>query len=339
MPEFKSPFRVRTLGTPARSRPSGNPSSAHSGLGPVLILGLLAGSGLGGCKTSGSESPSTSKASAAASASGEAPASAASGPTSGPASVPGSAAEAQPAAHLGEATLDQAQALERANAALDQGDVRAAVQALEEVVAGPPSAARTSALLALAHTLESTDPAAAGRWYGRLLAEAPDVPEAHFAAGRFRAGHDDVKGAMAAFRDALTLQPDLLPVYPLLGALLVQSGAKDEAAALYLTYERRLEALTLRVQGATTPMGEKLPVIELFGLLDDERAQTALTALLEDPLPEIRVAAASALAEAGEPESLSAIAKAAVAEKDGVARQLLTQVLARARRRVAEAPP
>jgi Flp pilus assembly protein TadD len=248
-------------------------------------------------------------------------------------------AEAPTPAHLGDPTLDQALALDRANAAFKQGDVPTAVRALEEVVAGPPSAARTSALMSLANTLEATDPAAAGRWYVRLLAEAPDVPEAHFAAGRFRAVQDDVKGAMAAFREALRLQGDLLPVYPLLGALLVQTGAKDEAAQLFLTYERRLEALSKRVKASATPLGEKLPVIELFGLVDDERSQAVLTELLKDPLPEVRVASASALAQSGEPEHLVTISEAAVAERDGVARQLLTQILMQFRSRVAEAPP
>lgn len=256
-----------------------------------------------------------------------------------PREVPSAAAGSVIPESLGEATLEQAEALERANEAIARGDLPRGREALQVVISGPPSAARTSALMAMAFSYESSDPAQATRWYEQLVDAAPTVPEVWFAVGRHRGAQEDHAGSISAFEQALRLSPDLLPVYPLLGAQLLQQKKRTELAELMAVYEMRLKALVDRVKSAEEPLESRMHVLELFALLDDERGQETLIELLKDPLAEIRVAAASALAELGEPEGLEAIAKATVAEQDAVARQLLTHTLQRARRRVEQSTP
>jgi tetratricopeptide (TPR) repeat protein len=241
-------------------------------------------------------------------------------------------------------TAAQLEALERGNAALAERDFAGALPHFLRAVQGPPSGAAVSALLAAVEALEALDRAPeAAELVERALRLAPAVPEVHFAAGRFFAGQVDHVRAVRHFERALALEPDLLPVYPLLGAVLVKAERPQDAAGTMTRYETRLSRLLKALRSpAETPDARRHAIVDLLALLDDERATEGLIAALRDPHPQVRMAAGGALADAPTAEAVVALSEAVVAETDGVARRVLTANLARARDALAAtlgAPP
>lgn len=241
-------------------------------------------------------------------------------------------------------TAAQLEALERGNAALAARDFAGALPHFLSASQGPPSGAAVSALLAAVEALEALDRAPeATELVEKALRLAPAVPEVHLAAGRFFAGQVDHVRAVRHFERALALEPDLLPVYPLLGAVLVKADRPQDAANTMARYEARLNRLLQGLRAPTeTPDARRHAIVDLLALLDDERATEGLIAALRDPHPQVRMAAGGALADAPTAEAVVALSEAAVAEQDGVARRVLAANLARARDALAAtlgAPP
>jgi tetratricopeptide (TPR) repeat protein len=296
---------------------------------------LLAGLLLLGCSKD-APAPATAPASAAPAS---APASAAAGAPAGAA-----ASDAPPSApapgELPPGTEAQDARFEAAQAALAAGDEAAALPHLLAASEGPVTGTRISASLAAADLLTRKNrPAEARALYEALLSAAGHLAEVQFTAGRFFAGQEEPDRAIEAFQAAVRVQPDFLPAYTLLGALMVQKGLKEEAAGVLLEYERRLVDRLRQAEAPRSPEAERLATIDLLAVLVDERAEGTLRRLLADPSPAIRMAAAVAVADQEEPEALVALANALTAEHDYTARQVLKQALVRARERALRSAP
>lgn len=295
-------------------------------LRPFAALALI---GLVGCKSD----PPTGDPVPSAKAPAAAPT--APSPTTAPAPAPG-ATGGQPATPppvaLGQGTPEQQQALERANAALDAGDTAAALTAYAEAADGPVTGTSVSALLAAAELYGATERAAEARaHYERAVAQAPAVAEIRFAAGRHYAGAGLAPLAAVELREAIRLQPDFLPAYPALAGVLSQTGQATAAAELLATYEVRLQALITRLANAALPDRARVDVIDLFALLEDDRATHALIAAVSSRSDRVKLAAADALTLDPAPEALTALAKAVEAEPDPIIRQALAASMMRAR--------
>lgn len=261
--------------------------------------------------------------------------------------APASAASAAPASKapgpsdpLPEGTDAQNQRFELGQQALGAGDEPGALGHFLAATEGPVTGTQVSASLAAADLLSRRGRAAEARaLYESLLARAGQLAEVQFTAGRFFAGQEEADRAVMAFRTAIRLQPDFLPTYPLLGALLVQTGLKEDAAGLLLEYERRLVQRLRQVESPKSPEAERLATIDLLAVLLDERSEEVLRRLLLDPSPAIRMAAAGAVADQDEPEALVALAHALTAERDFTARQVIKAALERARNRATAGAP
>ncbi|MCA9542080.1 MAG: HEAT repeat domain-containing protein [Myxococcales bacterium] len=244
--------------------------------------------------------------------------------------------EAGDSAGLPEATDAQREAFADAEAALARGDEHAALAAWLRASEGPASGLAISAQLAAAARLESENrPAEARALYDKLL-EGPgaQMAEVQFTAARaFAAGGDSAR-AIEGFRAALKLEADFLPAYPLLGALLVQAGKTELAAPLMFEYEKRIDALRKRLADPTAQLGDRLAVIDVFALIEDERATAALIEALKSDEPHLRLSAGDALANDAAPEALKALAEATMAEADPINKRALAASLHRAKARV-----
>lgn len=238
---------------------------------------------------------------------------------------------------LDEGTPEQLLALKAGNEALARGDEAAALTGFIEAFDGPITGASISAGLAAAALHDAAGKAAeAGAIYERLLQMAPDVPEIRFTAGRFYSAAGQPKKARAQLEAAITLQPDFLPAYPMLGGLLANTGRKTKAAELMLTYESRLKGLLDVLVDPQARAHRKVPIIDLFALIDDDRATRALIVAVGDSSMHVRLAAAGALVHDPDPAALEAIAKAALAERDPIARRALAASLKAAKKRFEE---
>jgi len=238
---------------------------------------------------------------------------------------------------LGPGTEAQQEALRAGNDRLAAGDVPGALAAFLSAHEGQVSGASVSAGLAAADLHESRGEMSAARaLYEALSTQAPRLPEVHFTAARFFAGQRERARAIHGFTRAIELQPDFLPAYPLLGALLVQSGRTDEAARRMVTYESRLGAQLRIVRDQRVPTPARVDVVHLLATLDDERVHKTLIELLGYTDRQMRIAAAGALADAPSPEALLALRVAAAAEVEPFTRRVLAEAMRRAER---NAPP
>lgn len=328
--------------------------SARLTVGALMASAIMA-SALMACSPKTSKAPAGSAPVEARPAQGEAPGATggqpappapATGATPAPAPPPPGATGGPPATPppVDEGTAEQLQALERANAALDRGDEAAALAEYTRAAQGPVTGAAISATLAAAELHDTRGrPAEARALYQRAVEIAPQMAEIRYAAGRFFAGLGESPLADVELREAIRLQPDFLPSYPALAGVLAQSGQPDAAAALLLGYEQRLQALTTRLRDPARSDADRVAVIDLFALLDDDRATRALIDALADPSPHVRLAAADALTFDPDPEALVALARAVESEADPIAKRALAASLRRAQATVeasmAKPPP
>jgi tetratricopeptide (TPR) repeat protein len=249
------------------------------------------------------------------------------------ASAPGSAT---PTEMLPEGTPTQLAALNGAKAALAAGRDREALAGFRQAMEGGLSGTSVSAALAVAELLQAKgETESAGALYRDLVVRARYVPEVQYAAGRFFWTSGDAARALQALTTSVSLQPDFLPAWELLGLVQARAGKNTEAGRTLTEYERRLSRLVQRAANSTVTAGDRLAAFEMLSLLSDERALDGLLVGLRDTEPDIRLAVAELLVEEPAPRALEAIARAALEEKHPELRAALTGVLGRARRRAA----
>lgn len=241
----------------------------------------------------------------------------------------------QPADALDEGTAEQLLALKAANEALARNDQAVALAGFIEAFDGPTTGASISAGLAAAELHDAAGRVAeATAIYERLIGMAPDVAEIHFTAGRHFAAAGKSKRARAELERSIELEADFLPAYPLLGGVYAKTGKKKRAAELMLTYETRLKGLLDTLADPQVGAHRKVPIIDVFALVDDDRVTRGLIGAVADPSMHVRLAAADALTHDADPAALEAIARAALSERDAIARRALAASLKRAKARM-----
>lgn len=305
------------------------------------VLGLLVLTGCQGKGKDAAPAAKTAESPAPAAAPAKAPAdpAASAAPAPAPAPTPVQPPPAAPVAApnpLTEGSGEQMLLLKEGNEALARGETDAALARFLLAFEGPTSGASISAGLAATQLLvqkgANVEAAAA---YERLLTMAPEVAEIRFTAGRFFSATGDAARAVTELQKARSLQPDFLPLYPMLGGVLGSTGKQEDAAKLMLDYERRLKRMIDKLADPQERPFRKVPIIDVLALVDDERASRALIAAVASPDVQVRLAAADALTFDAEPAAVEAIAAAMTAETDAVAKRALAASLKRARDRLA----
>ncbi|MGK0360890.1 MAG: tetratricopeptide (TPR) repeat protein [Bradymonadia bacterium] len=229
-------------------------------------------------------------------------------------------------------TEDQIEYFELGKEALDKGDEQTALKHFLRASDGAVSGASVSAGLAAANLHELRDrPDQAKAIFVRMVALAPGVPELRFAAARFFGSQRDTGRAIEGFEATIRHQPEFLPAYPLLAVLWMQAGKNDDATQLLLTYETKLNTQLRRLKSVDVHPTDKRSIIDLLALVGDERATQGLIKALEDPAPVVRLSAAGALGEDPSSEALAALAKAMLAEREPVVKQVMIAATRRAR--------
>ena len=117
--------------------------------------------------------------------------------------------------------------------------------------------------------------------------------------GRIHRDRGRLDEAIAAYERTLEIQPLYVFLWVELGQLRAQQGDTEASAQAMLTYERKVYALAKEL-GATeqTALADRLQIIDVFSLVEDDRATQALLEVLrEDPAFEARAAAARALGD------------------------------------------
>jgi predicted O-linked N-acetylglucosamine transferase (SPINDLY family) len=122
--------------------------------------------------------------------------------------------------------------LSLAQSALSLGDLTRARNALAPLLArrSPPE---TALDIAARIAMQARDYALAGDYFEQLTRTRPDDPARHYNLGTALGVSGHLEEAVAAFRRALALKPDMLVVYPNLGHALRDLGRTAEAIECY----------------------------------------------------------------------------------------------------------
>ena len=239
--------------------------------------------------------------------------------------------DATPDVGLGPGSDEQREFLRQGTEKLAAGDIPGAIVAFTDAREGKTSGASVSAGIALGDLLERANKATAAKAvYTALLAETPKLPEVQFVAARFFAGQGEDQSAIAGFSKVVELQPDFLPAYPPLAALLARSGRAEEAGRRLVTYESRLGVQLRAVKNEGAKTEARIQVVHLLATLEDERVQTTMLQLLESPDKQLRIAAASVIADGPSPAGIEALRVAVAAEAEPFTQRALKEALRRA---------
>ena len=230
-------------------------------------------------------------------------------PVSGPDAAPDATApSAAPAPGLTAPTAAQRDLLARAKVFLLAEDLAHAEPLFEELSeTGPWSGERVSGAIALGDIyLQTGRPELALELYEGLLKQTPDLPEVHLVVGRALAQMGKQEEAILVLRRVLELQPLYLFVWVELGGLYQAMGKAQQSSEALLEYERKLYAMAKELESPLTPLAARLNGIEAFGMLEDDKAtQTLVRIMRAAPEPQVRQAAAIALADARAIEALA----------------------------------
>ena len=89
------------------------------------------------------------------------------------------------------------------------------------------------ALIAMGRMLTGTEPGEAIACYRQALHVAPNLPEIQFELGNALARNGHFHEAIACYRQAIALRPDFADAYTALGIALMESGMSDEAIKVF----------------------------------------------------------------------------------------------------------
>ena len=210
---------------------------------------------------------------------------------------------------FGDATPRQEELRGMAILALESGDIDTAVTALISMSdTEPMSELKASSMLLLSELyIEEGQVSRAMEVLLGLRQDAPEFAELEFIIGRTFMEQGALPDAEEAFRNAIRLNPDFLRSYVSLGSMLASQDNADEAAEIFLAYERVVYRMA-DVLESDAPVDEKLLVIDQLSLsLPDDRLSRALERALDDDSLAVRAAAVTALGYVGTLDAVPAL--------------------------------
>lgn len=230
-------------------------------------------------------------------------------------------------------TPEQVTLLEAAKSALDAGDNDRATAAFEQLAnTGPISGARTTAAIALADIYTEQgkiDEAVA--LLSALQKKAPPHAELAYVLGRAQKAAGKREAAIFSYREALRHQPLLLQAHIEIGGMYGELGETDLAAKAFLDYETSVYRYAKILDDPAAHPTDKIKICDAFSFLPDDRAAESLLGALDDAHPDVRVAAATAVAEVGTKPMLPRLREllAVANEKDPRLAKALTEAIAK----------
>ncbi len=237
---------------------------------------------------------------------------------------------AQHSADLPEGTEEQDTRFMQARTAFLTDDYERAEALFEELAFDEPVTGQTvSAAIALGQIYVETDrQQEAAELFTDLQDHVADLPEVLLVLARTYAELDKPGLALQAYDRAYEQQADYIFILPEMAKILIQQDQQDRAADLLDRYEERLQRFVTKLEDPdNTPEEKRIYLVDIVGLLHDERAHQALQVALDDPSEPVRVEAATALGEMGVFEAESALRQTATDDESEAVRLAARQAI------------
>lgn len=231
---------------------------------------------------------------------------------------------------LPEGTADQQEKMNLARAAFLSDRYEIAEGLFAELAKDKPVTGTTvSAAIALAQIFIETDrPDRALSLLKDVSENAKDIPEVLLVIARVYRQLDQPAQALQTFDRALQVQPNYIFIYTEMAQIFFEQDDPERAQQLLLGYERQLELLARALEDPEeSSEEERIYLIDIFAMIQDERAHQALIKALEDPAPQVRALSAQALGELAVPEAKEALERMAIEDTSELVRPAARQAL------------
>lgn len=198
---------------------------------------------------------------------------------------------AAPTKSLPEGTEEQLDLLSRARIAFIADYQEIAEEYFYELATSEPiTGATVSAAIALGQIyVESGRAEEALKLMDDLQDHAGSLPEVLLVTGRVYAALHEPMRALQAYDRALQAQKDYIFLFVDMAELLFQIDEKERANQLLHRYESRLAELAQVLESPEeTTAAQRLYVLDIFSMVDDDRAHAAIYRALDDPSPQVR---------------------------------------------------
>lgn len=187
----------------------------------------------------------------------------------------------------------------------------------------PMSAPKITAMLALGQVYLETDREnEALALYDSHVDTVLKIPEALVGLGRTYEQMSQTQRAMSVYKKALEAQPNYVFLWSSLGILATRIGESEKAGEYFLKYEQQLTLMAARVESDEAPAEEKIQILDVFSLVEDERALAATLHALGEDHAGVRAHAVRVLGEIQAQEAREKLEELAVEDPDHVVREM-----------------
>ncbi len=206
---------------------------------------------------------------------------------------------------LGEGSRAQQELMTRAKKAFLNNDVQRAEELFSELAETRPiSGPQVSGVIALAQIYnESERPEKALELYEGLEEHVEDVPEVQLVIARALAEQGETERAIEVYEKVLEIQPDFVFAHVELAELHGELGDQEKASKALYRYETRVYKMAETLESPKTSAADRINILDVFSLVNDDRAIAAVVEVLSADEPAVRQKAATVLGEIGAPEA------------------------------------
>lgn len=239
-----------------------------------------------------------------------------------------------PTQELHAGTPEQLELLDRAKIAfIAEYQEQAEEYFYELATSSPVSGATVSAAIALGQIyIESGRAHEALALMDDLQESVAELPEVLLVTGRVYSSLNEPMKALRAYDRALQHQPDYIFLYVDMAELLFQVNEQERGAQLLTRYEHRLVQLASVLESPDqTTEAQRLYVLDIFSMVDDERAHQALLHAFDDPSAQVRKLSAELTATFRLHDALEPLERLAIDDPDREVRQTARAALSRIR--------
>lgn len=203
---------------------------------------------------------------------------------------------------LAAGTSKQKKLLAKAKTKFLTDDLTAAEPLFEEVIeTGGMTGTKASAYIALGQVyIDTGKPREAVELLESMPEAGEEIVEAKLILARAYAAQEKFDEAIEVYRNVIDLQPHYIFAYTAMGALYNERGKKKKAAQMYLKYENKLAEMAAALEHPDKSTAvNRLNILDIFSVVNDQRAEEAVEAALEDPEAQIRAKAAATAGQLG----------------------------------------
>lgn len=239
--------------------------------------------------------------------------------------------EKTPVGELSDGTDAQMKLLQKAKEAFmanRPADARPHFEELTET--GPFSGPQASAYIALGQLyIDNGEEKKAVELLSGVPEKGNKIVELRLIRARAHAGLKNFEKAIVEYETLIRMQPSYVFAYPALGQLYAEAGKEEKAGQLYMAYESKVHSMaaTLEDPENSKPF-ERVNILDVFSVLEDERAQQAVLTALEDPEYPVRAKAARTAGQMGLKDAKSTLQEMAKNDENQEVRMAAKRALA-----------